>query len=190
MNRRGFLALTGAAALAAPAADAHTLYKQWLVYRQKHLLIGSHRGPGGTFAAAQDLVSILGHLLPEAQARAARAPFPERIASLIGTRQMDVAVLLPEEARAIRNGSGEFRPYGQVPLTLLADFRPHVIVAHADFATHHGWLLAAAIHEGAVPPPVTLANGTGLPLHGGARAFLEGVDLETLAANPAAPPPG
>ena len=179
MNRRGFLALALASAAAPPAAEAHTLYRQWVVYRQKHLLIGSHRGPGGSFPAAEEVVAILDHMLPEARARAARAPHAERIASLIGTRQMDVAVLTPEEALAIRGGAGRFAPYGRVPLTLIADFRPRLLVAHKDFPPRHGWLLAAAMHDGAVPPDLTRANGL-LPHHSGVRAYLAGREMEPV----------
>ncbi len=85
LTRRSLL--TGLVALA-PAADAHTLYNQWIVYRRKTLLIGSHRKDMGTYARALQLAEALGHLLPEAAARAARAPHPERLASLLATRQL------------------------------------------------------------------------------------------------------
>ncbi|MEL7174652.1 MAG: hypothetical protein AAFN05_17015, partial [Pseudomonadota bacterium] len=79
-TRRRFLA----AALWAVAgnAAAHTPYGQWVVYRQKHLLIGAHRGDARTYEQAKAVVAALEVELPAAAARVARGPHPQRIASL------------------------------------------------------------------------------------------------------------
>ena len=140
--------MTGfAAGLFAPAASAHSLYGQWIAYRRKHLLIGCHRKDPATFALAQKLVAHINHALPAAKARPARAPHPERLASLIGTDQMEIAVLSVDEANQMSLGEGRFRPYGKLPLTRLGEFGPHVLVAHADFPEHHGRMLAAALAD-------------------------------------------
>lgn len=146
MRRRAFL--TGlAAGLSAPAASAHSLYGQWVVYRRKHLLIGCHRKDPETFDLAQRLVEDINHALPTAKARPARAPHPERLASLIGTDQMEVAVLSISDALQMTEGAGRFKPYGKLPLTRLAGFGPHILTAHADFPRRHAWMLAAALAE-------------------------------------------
>ena len=106
-----------AAGACAPAANAHTMFNQWVVYRQKHLLIGCHRKDLTTYELSLQLAETLGHLLPEAAARPARAPHPERLASLLGTRQLELALLSVETAQGIKAGSGRFAPYGTVPLT-------------------------------------------------------------------------
>jgi len=47
-NRRDVLIGLALAAASCAAAGAHTPYGQWVVYRQKHLLIGAHRGDART----------------------------------------------------------------------------------------------------------------------------------------------
>ncbi len=43
MNRRRLLALGLTLAAAATAARAHTPYRQWTVYRKRHLMVLGHR---------------------------------------------------------------------------------------------------------------------------------------------------
>lgn len=177
LTRRHMLAGLVAGA-AAPAANAHTMYNQWIVYRQKNLLIGSHRKDLGTYAAALQLAEVLGHLLPEASARAARAPHPERLASLLGTRQLELAVLSSPDVRDMRAGLGKFAPYGSIPLTLVAQVDAHLLVAHQDFTPHHGWLVASALDQSGIVPGETAQDP--LPSHPGVDAFLDGVPMEDL----------
>ena len=130
MRRRSLILGVTVGALAAPTASlspwnaqAHTLYGQWVVYRKKHLLIGCHRKDPLTFDLAKRIEAEFTHALPEAKARVARAPHPERLASLLGTDQLEIAVLAIAEAEAMAAGTGEFAPYGRQPLTLLADLQ-------------------------------------------------------------------
>lgn len=178
LTRRFALGLIAAGALA-PAASAHTIYNQWVVYRRKHLHIGCHRQDDATYDLAQEVVWGINHALPEASARAARAPRPERLASLLGTDQLEIAVLAPDHAGAMMGGKGRFAPYGAIPLTLLADFGSHLLVAHRDMPVHHGWLIAAALEQTPFGAPPSAGSG-GLPLHAGAAAFVGGVTLETV----------
>ena len=177
LTRREVLVALAAGAIA-PAAQAHTMFNQWVVYRQKHLLIGSHRKDPETYDLSQELVLTLEHLLPEASARSARAPHPERLASLLGTRQLELAILSVESGTdAI--GDGDFAPYGAIPLTLVTDLKSHLLVAHEDFTRHHAWLVAAALDEvgfGLGSP----ANQSSLVMHSGVRAFRNGVPLDDL----------
>lgn len=170
MKRRsiigGLLALAG---LASRAASAHTPYRQWEVYRKKHLLIGCHRQDLSTWEEAKTLVAMLDRHLPEARARVARAPRPARLASLMATEQLDVAVLAPDTASAMAAGAKAFSAYGPVPLTLLGALPRHVLVARADFPAGHGWLVAEAL-DGRLAP----AGHRVLPVHAGAGAFQTG----------------
>ena len=90
----------------------HTPYGQWQVYRQKHLLIGCHREDPETYDLAQQVVATLDERLPEAAARPARARTAGRLASLLGTDQLKLAVLSEEDAAAMAVGAGRFAPYG------------------------------------------------------------------------------
>ncbi|MFK7867624.1 MAG: hypothetical protein AB8B58_00135 [Roseobacter sp.] len=177
LTRRHMLAGLVAGAVA-PAANAHTMYNQWIVYRQKNLLIGSHRKDLGTYSTALQLAEVLEHLLPEASARAARAPHPERLASLLGTRQLELAVLSAAEVGEMRDGTGKFAPYGAIPLTLVAQVDTHLLVAHRDFTPHHGWLVASALDQSGIVPGET--EHVPLPSHAGVDAFLDGVPMENL----------
>lgn len=177
MRRRDVIAGLAAGALA-PAAQAHTLFNQWVVYRQKHLLIGSHRQDPPSFALAQEIEAILGHLLPEASARAARAPRAERLASLLGTGQMFVAVLDAPALTGIMAGEGPFAPYGAVPLTFLGHRSYHWVAAHESFPDHHAWLVAAALAEVSFNTDITAPPPA--PRHPGAQAFLDGTPFEAV----------
>jgi hypothetical protein len=174
------LAFLGGAVLTAclPSISAsHTLYPQWLAYRKKHLLIGCHRKDMETWRQAERLVNELNHALPKAKARVARAPHPERLASLIGTDQMEIAILSRDDAVEMAGGQGKFAPYGQIPLTRIADLDSHVLVADADLPQRHAWMLASALGENGRDKRQTNAA---LPLHPGASAKRGGLDLEDL----------
>jgi hypothetical protein len=144
MNRRALLrtALVAAGAL---VLGGHTPYVQWTVYRRKHLLIGSHRADLGTWHAAQEIVALLEEHLPEARARVARAPNAGRLASLIGTHQLEVAVLGPADAAAMAAGEGPFAPYGPVELALLSPFGRYALVSRRDFPPPHARAVASAL---------------------------------------------
>ena len=172
--RRTFL--TGlAAGVSAPVASAHTLYPQWVAYRRKHLLIGCHRKDNETYRLAERLVAEINHALPKAKARAARAPHPQRLASLIGTDQMEVAVLGRDEALEMRAGQGRFAPYGKLNLMALAGFGDHVLVADAGFPDRHAWMVRAALEGTDLKRRAAV-----LELHPGARAQQDGVPLSEL----------
>lgn len=156
----------------AGVARAHTPFGQWVVYRKKHLLIGAHRADPKTYELAKTLVGDLARHLPKARSRVARAPTAQRLASLIGTDQMDVAVLGKTDAIAMRDGSGRFEPYGRIDLTLLAVLEDHVLVAHARFPKRHAWLVAAALHESGLDPGPDI--GSDLALHPGSLSYIGG----------------
>ena len=177
-TRRRVLAALAAAA-ACPAA-AHTPYRQWVVYRQKHLLIGAHRGDARTYELAQRVVAVLAEELPAAKARIARGPRPQRIASLIGTGQLLLAVLSRPEAarmaRALPPFEG-YRPAALRPLAALAD--GYALYGSEDLPLDHAWLVTQALDHaklGAAPGAEALA-GESLPLHPGAEAFWAGAPL-------------
>lgn len=171
MIRRALL--TGLAAGVAAPALGHTLYPQWVAYRRKHLLVGCHRKDMTTWHLAEALAAEINAALPEAKARVARAPHPERLASLLGTDQMEIAVLGPE-AVDLAAGEGRFAPYGLVPLRLLAGLGDHALYAHGGFPDRHAWMVRAALHESAL---LDEAGETVLPWHPGAVAQRSGAPM-------------
>jgi len=179
VRRRNFTAALllgtalGTSALA-PRARAHTPYRQWQVYRRKHLLIGCHKEDMAGYALAKEAVAILDEHLPAARARVARGPTPGRLASLLGTEQMDVALLGEADAAAMVEGRGRFAPYGAIELRTLLVAPGRVLVARADFPERHAWLVSDALDgwpAGVVPDAPALPV---LPWHPGAERRRQG----------------
>ena len=191
-TRRAFLGRAILLAGAGLLLTGHTPYRHWDIYRQAHLLIGCHKADPETYALAQETVIVLADRLPKAKARVARAPHPERLASLIGTGQLAVAVLHRDDAFAMATGSDRFAPYGALPLRVLAPLGERLLVAHADLPERHAWLITGALvgsplvpdidrpktqtstTNGATTQDTSLEGSAWLPWHPGSRAFLTG----------------
>jgi len=145
--------LAAAACALAPAAMAHTPYRQWVVYRKTHLLIGCHRGDPTAYDLARAVAAELAHHLPTSRARVARAPAASRLASLLATDQLDVAVLGPADARAMRAAEGVFAAYGTIDLRTLAILPDRrALFAHARFPADHTELVTEALVGSPVAP--------------------------------------
>ncbi len=125
----------------------HTPYQQWVVYRQRHLLIGCHRQDSEGYALAKVLEAALADRLPEARARVARAPDAARLASLFNTGQLDFGLLRGTEAATMREGRAQFAAYGPVPLQAMAVIDRHVLYAMPRVDSAHVGALLSALHD-------------------------------------------
>jgi hypothetical protein len=169
-----------AGAIAVFAAGAHTPYGQWIVYRQRNLFIVASKADPDAIDLARALAGGLARELPESRAMMTRAPDPLRIASLLATGQLDVAVLALDEAAAMLAGSGEYRSVGPVALRALADFGGHVLVTTESFRARHAFLLAQAVEHMRDSLPVYAAAALAplpVPEHPGAAAYRTGAAL-------------
>lgn len=156
----GVGAILLAALLLADPAASHTPYGQWVVYRKAHLLVGCHRADATACALARDAAAHLAQRLPASKARTARAPAATRLASLLATDQLDVAVLTPPEIAGMTAGDGVFSAYGAIDLTTLALFPSgHALVAHARFPDEHALLVSKAL-DGSPLVPAASASST------------------------------
>lgn len=145
LDRRALL-LAAAGVLVGAGAAAHTPYRQWVVYRRKHLLIGSHRKNLAGYALAKTVAATLAEGLPASRARVARAPAATRLASLLATDQLDLAVLTIAEAEAMETGEGRFAPYGTIALELLFPLEGgHALFAHDRFRDDHAAMVTDAL---------------------------------------------
>ena len=172
------LALAGVAGM---VGAAHAPYGQWGVYRKKHLLILTTRVDPASFELGRKVAAALLHELPESQAQVSRAPHKARIASLLSSRQLDLALMRPDDAAALREGKAPYADYGPMPLMTLLGIEDFLLVCRDDFASLHAWLIAEALSEAvtglSVKPSRSERPGPPdlrLPLHPGAIAYFSG----------------
>jgi hypothetical protein len=172
LSRRALL--VGAACLVgARAGRAHTPYRQWDVYRRKHLLVGTCRADPESYPLGKRLVSMLVSGLPESKARVTRAPDQKRLASLLTTDQLELVLFTRDEAVALEGGLAPFSDYGPYPLRLVFEVAGHVLVCGDGFPGRHAWLVTEALAHH-LPVPDDLVASRTLAVHEGTRAFLSG----------------
>ena len=162
------------------ALSGHTPYRQWKVYRHKHLIIGSCRTDPPTYALAERLAETLLRWLPESRARAGRAPDQRRIASLLASNQWQVSVLGRGDAADLAAGRGLFDTLGPLPLRSMFAMGEHFLVCRVDFPIRHAWLVAATLtkNAAAIPGGHPVGPGAGsVPVHPGAHAYASGEPL-------------
>lgn len=173
--RRSCVLTVLAAALLPSRVPAHTPYKQWAVYRQKHLLIGCHKDLPQTYELAQKVVATLDTELPAASARIARAPATTRLASLLATDQLNTAIVTPDIAKDMLEGNGIFSAYGPIALTTLLPLKDLVLVGHRRLKDHHTWQITSALET--ITAVDLQQSVPTLPWHPGSEAFVKGLPV-------------
>ncbi|MFK7853614.1 MAG: hypothetical protein AB8B79_05850 [Granulosicoccus sp.] len=171
-SRRSCIGAILAAALQPLSSSAHTPYKQWAVYRQKHLLVGCHKDDPETYELSKEIVALLETELPTASARVARAPAATRLASLLATDQLNVAVIAPETAAAMQSGAGIFAAYGSIPLGTLLPIGSKVLVGHHRLHDNHSWQITKALEPMSTVDVKTVSPS--LPWHKGSLQYVLG----------------
>ncbi len=176
MRRRRFLG-AGLVAAAWFATAAHTPYRQWQVYRRRHLLIGTSRADAPTYPLGQRIAEALAAHLPESSARVTRGPDPWRLASLLTTGQLEVVLLASRDIAALRDGRAPFAAFGPTELNVLFAFGDYFLVCRPDFPDHHAYLVVQTLSENAAAigggQPVN-ATASPVSIHAGARAYALG----------------
>jgi hypothetical protein len=182
MSRRKFLMMLPLP-LFAGALQAHSPYRQWSVYRQRHLLIYAARTDPAADRLSEELASLLLTHLPSSRAQPARTPHEQRIASLITTDQADFALLARNSALALANRQGEFADYGPGELRVLVENATHQLLCRADLPKQHAFLVAQVLSEqggewGLSIPERPAPRTDAVPTHDGALAVLRGEKVE------------
>ena len=162
------------------AVLAHTPYRQWKVYRQRHLMIGASREDAATYPKAKEIQAFLETYLPEASARVARARTRRRLADLLGTDQIRIVLLSIEDAVALGRGGPPFR--APVELRTLWRFGEHAMVVRPSFPAAHAWMLARAFaeHGAALEGSSPVPAHSEVPLHEGVRIARDGGSMPVL----------
>lgn len=187
MNRRQFLTIAAASA-GWVLLSGHSPYRQWIVYRETHLIILTSRDDLGADDLGEKFAAILREALPDSKAAVGRGPRVQRIASLISTQQVAVGVVSRPNAIAMYHGEGNFQQYGAIPLRVLVQNETYRLVCREDFLPQHGYLLTEALMEHASKgddanlhlsiPARDAAEAGEIPPHVGALAFAEGRPLD------------
>lgn len=194
MRRRqllGFALVT--LALGGAGASAHTPYRQWKVYRRKHLLIGTSKADAPTYPLGQKIAEVLATHLPGSSARVTRGPDPWRLASLLTTEQLEVVLLSTNDVAALRDGAPPFEAFGRTELRALFRFGDYWLVARPDFPGHHAWQVArtlgerGSVIEGAEP---AAPRASPVPVHPGALAHAAGAPMPEPVADELPPDHG
>lgn len=146
MHRRPVL--KAAAALGAwLLASGHTPYKQWQVYRRKHLLIGANKADPPTYELGKKIAALLETELPESRARVARAPHAWRLASLLTSDQIQLILLDRDDINGLRHGRDGFEAFGATDLRVLYQFGDYWLVSRPDFPESHAALVTQVFVE-------------------------------------------
>ncbi len=167
--------------LAMLVLSAHTPYRQWEVYRMKHLLIGTSREDTASYPLGKQLAELLIEAAPETRARVARARTVERLASLISTDQMKVLLISDKHVAKMAEGIGPFKAFGPIKIARLFRFGDLVLISRSDFPAFHAWVVVRALLDnaevsGGTPP----RPGEGqIPVHPGAMAAVNGEEPPT-----------
>lgn len=181
MKRRAFLKsalILGAVTF----GSGHTPYRQWKIYRKRYLLILTSKTDVPSYPLGKRVAEVLATYLPTSKARVTRAPYTRRIASLISSKQMDVALLSRDDAAALLEGQPPFADYGPLPLRTIIGLGEYLLVCRNDFPARHAYLVAETLSKNRKELPVTVApaeNGlldpdANVPIHPGALAYFEG----------------
>lgn len=154
----------------------HTPYSQWTIYRKRNLFIVASRSDEQAVLLAKAVAEGIAAELPDSHARFTRATEPVRVASLLRTGQLEVAVVAREEAAAMLTGADSYASVGPVPLRLLAGLGDHLVVTVADFRDRHAFLLAQALDplEERLARPQGAVQTSPVPFHTGALAYRNG----------------
>jgi len=184
MQRRSFISrLTLSTALALfplAKAMAHTPYRFWDVFRKRNMqILTSHADYTGDYTG-DAWVAVLRENLPLSRAMVSRAHDMPRIASLLKTDQVKIAVLSYMHARLMFTGEPPFEEFAPLALEILVDNGKYLLVTRPDLPLYHSYLVTAALMEDA--QKLQLVNPGkgqfGMAVHAGAQAYYRGEKLE------------
>lgn len=100
-------------------------------------MIGACKSEPQSYPLGKRLAALLAAELPESRARVARAPNTKRLASLITTDQLQLALLKAEEALDLRMARATFKAFKPFDLRLIFPVSEYLLVSRRDFPEKH-----------------------------------------------------
>jgi hypothetical protein len=120
---------------------AHTPFPQWKVYRKLHLFIVVNREDPVAYELGQAIAHTLADEIPESRARVTRARDAIRLASLISTEQLDVALVPTSELMAWQRHQSPYDQLQPTQLKELFEVNDYVLISRDDFLPEHStWI--------------------------------------------------
>jgi hypothetical protein len=161
-------------------ALAHSPYRFWDVFRKINMqILTSHADYVGD-DIGDAWVATLRENLPLSRAMVSRAHDMTRIASLLKTDQVKMAVLSYMHARLMFTGQPPFEDFAPLPLEILVDNGKYLLVTRPNLPLYHGFLVTTALMEDA--EKLQLVNPDkgrfGMAVHAGAQVYYRGEKLE------------
>jgi len=190
MQRRSLLtrltAATAVAWLPMSLALAHTPYRFWDVFRKRNMVILTSHADYTGDDTGDIWVATLRQNLPLSRALVSLTQDLGRMASLLKTDQVKMAVLSHEDARKMFTGEAPFENFKPLVLQILADNGQYFLVTRPDLPLYHGYLVVSALMEAADSLKLVNPGSVqfGMVVHEGAQTFYKGDKLE-----PPPPPP-
>jgi hypothetical protein len=183
MQRRSFLSLGALASssvlMPMQLAMAHTPYRFWNVFRKRNMqVLTSHDDYIGD-ETGDVWVATLREKLPLSRAMVSRTQYMTRMASLLKTDQVKIAVLSYQHAQQMFTGEPPFEEYAPLQLDILVDNGKYLLVTLPNLPLYHGYLVTTALMEAA--DKLQLINPGqgrfGMAVHAGAQAYYRGEKL-------------
>jgi hypothetical protein len=144
MNRRNFLK-GGMGAVALVPVVGHTPFPQWKVYRKLHLFIVVNRQDPVACELGDDIALTLATELPESRALVTHARDGLRLASLISTQQLDVALVHRSELEAWQQGDSPYDQLEPVGLREIFSRNDYVLISREDFLPEHAAMVSQTL---------------------------------------------
>lgn len=167
------LCTLGAAAL---LVSGHSPYRQWYVYRARHLVVVADQARPGAFALATTVAFAVAARWPPSNAVAAAAQTPTEVVKLLRSGQLPVGIVPAAEAQEAFAGTGPFSDADGVPLRAIAVLGGSLLVVLEGFDRERARDIAQAVVEyrGTWPMRAKPARGPApIPFHPGALDYYE-----------------
>jgi len=183
MQRRSFLSFGALASsvvlLPLQVAMAHTPYRFWDVFRKRNMVILTSHADYTGDETGDAWVATLRENLPLSRAMISRTHDMTRMASLLKTDQVKLAVLAYQHARLKFSGEPPFEEYAPLQLDILVDNGKYLLVTLPNLPHYHGYLVTTALMEAADKLQfINPGQGHfGMAVHAGAQAHYRGEKL-------------